>query len=227
MKALQIILPVAALLLASWTTASAATETATYTPNLGIPDNNPNGISDTHTFGSSIYSISDLQLSLNISGGYAGDYYAYLRHGDTTFAVLLNGIGRTATDSLGLAYNGINITLSSSGIGDVHSATPGSGTLTGTWQADGRNIDPLNSVDTTPRTALFDVFNGMDANGDWTLFLADTSPVAIGTLQSWSLSVTGLAVPEPSSLSLLLLGGLSGVWLSHRRKPRRPSTVPR
>ena len=223
MKSLQTVLSCAALLICSCLGLRAAsTDTATYTPNETIPDNDLNGISDTHTFTTSIESISDITISLDISGGYAGDYYAYLRHGDSTFAVLLNRIGRTGADNFGLIGSGFNITLSSTAPGDVHNATTTGGIVTGTWQPDGRNVDPLSALDTSPRTALFDVFNGMDPNGDWTLFIADTSPVGIGTLQDWSLSVTGEPVPEPASLSLLSLGGLA-VWLRyrHQRRARR------
>jgi len=219
MKFFQTALIAAALVLCSWLPASAAaiTDSATYTPNTIIPDNNLNGTSDTHTFNSSIQSISDVQISFDISGGYAGDFYAYLRHGDTTFAVLLNRIGRTAGNSFGSSDSGISLTLSSSGAADVHGASAGGGTLTGLWQADGRNVDPLSALDSSPRNSLLNVFNGMDASGDWTLFVADTSSVGIGTLQDWSLSVSGFPVPEPGSLSLVLLGiGVIGLRFSKK-----------
>src|SRR2546423_205875 len=56
-----------------------------------IPDGSLNGLSDTRTLsGISQPQISDVKVTLNLSGGYNGDLYAYLSHGSTGFAVLLN-----------------------------------------------------------------------------------------------------------------------------------------
>lgn len=205
-----------------------AADSATYTPGLVVPDNDLNGVSDTENFSSSIQSISDIQISLDISGGFDGDLYAYLRHNNTGFAVLLNRVGRTAGNSFGSTDSGFNITLSSSAASDVHGAPSGSGPLTGTWQPDGRNFDPLNSLNSTPRTALLDSFDGMAASGNWTLFVADTSPVGVATLQDWTLTVTG--VPEPSSAYLwLLILAMIGTIACRRSRPgkqqrSRPNT---
>jgi hypothetical protein len=69
-------------------------------------------------------------------------------------------------------------------------------------------IDPLDSLETTPRTNMLSVFNGMNPNGDWTLFLADQGAGETATLTGWTLTIT--AVPEPSvALCLALAGGLS------------------
>jgi len=197
----------------------AAAESATFSPGLAIPDNDANGVSDTETFSSSITSITNVQISLDISGGFNGDMYAYLRHGNTGFAILLNRVDRTAGNLFGSSDNGFNITLSSSAASDVHGASAGGGILTGTWQPDGRNIDPENALDTTARTALFDSFNGLSASGDWTLFIADTSPVGTATFQDWTLKVEG--VPEPSALCLGLLG--IGVFALRAHRTRRTS----
>jgi subtilisin-like proprotein convertase family protein len=216
-------------LLLFWCLAASAasiTDSATFNPNVTIPDNDLNGVSDTQTFSSGIQSITDVKISFDISGGYNGDYYAFLRHGDTGFAVLLNRVGRTGANSLGSLDGGFSITLSETAAGDVHGASAGGGTLLGIWQADGRNIDPLSALDTSPRNALLDVFNGMNANGDWTLFIADTSAVGIGTLQDWTLTVSGLAVPEPGAASLLALGGATA-WLSLMRKRKKHCGSPK
>src|SRR5690242_4320481 len=67
-------------------------------PNGGvIPDANPTGWSDTRNvdwngqFGSGSWNITDVNVVLNVSGGYNGDLYAYLVHG-SGFAVLLNRV---------------------------------------------------------------------------------------------------------------------------------------
>ncbi len=148
-----------------------------------------------------------MTVSLYLSGGYNGDLYAYLRHG-TDFAVLLNRAGRTASDVFGYSDSGFQITLDDTAANpDVHNYqltfNPAGGVLTGTWQADGRNVPPAGSFDNSPRTAGLGVFNTHDANGDWTLFLADVSPVGTARLDSWTLNVTGV-VPEPTAYGLAM-----------------------
>jgi subtilisin-like proprotein convertase family protein len=198
--------------------------TNTFTVNQAIPDGNPSGLSDTRTLDFSsvpqFSSLVDLTVSLNISGGFNGDYYGYLVHG-SGFAVLLNRSGRTSGNSVGYADSGFNITLSGSSANDIHNyqgvSNPGGGLLSGTWAPDGRNIDPALALDTTGRTALLSSFAGTDPSGQWTLFLADLDYGEQGQLNSWSLVVT--AVPEPSSLGLALLG--IGGMLGLRRLMRK------
>lgn len=190
--------------------AAPITDTATYSPGITIPDNNLNGVANTQIFSSAIQSITDVRVGLNISGGFDGDIYAYLTHGLSGFAVLLNRIGVSSSDIYGSYNSGFAVTLSDSAAADIHGSPANGGTLTGTWQPDGRNISPLNALDTTPRTALLDTFNGMDPNGDWTLFLADTSPVGVGTLNNWTLTVVGNTLPIPDSGNTLALFVVSG-----------------
>jgi subtilisin-like proprotein convertase family protein len=199
------------------TLASAApvlADSATYSPNVVIPDFNLNGIADTETFSTAIQSISDLTVNLQISGGYDGDFYAYLTHDGTGFAVLLNRIGVTSSSPFGSDDTGMNITLNDAAASNVHDASANGGVLTGTFKPDGRNVSPLapaGALDATPSTTPLSSFDGMDPNGSWTLFIADTSPVGIGTLESWSLNIDGTTgttgVPDSSStLGLLTIG---------------------
>ncbi len=186
---------------------------------LAIPDGNPSGVSDKRTINSGLTSISSITVSLNISGSYNGDVYAYLEHGND-LAVLLNRPGRTASDSAGYADSGFAITLSDSAAnGDIHLyqtiQVPPVGTpLTGTWQPDGRAVDPDQVVDTTSRTAFLSTFNGVDPNGNWTLYLADLSSGSPNTLNSWSLSITG--VPEPQEYLFAATLALFGFASWHR-----------
>jgi subtilisin-like proprotein convertase family protein len=138
--------------------------------------------------------ITDISVTVDISGGYNGDLYAYLSHG-AGFAVLLNRVGRNTSDPFGYSTPGLAATLVGRAAADVHryeSLTPtynASGQLTGTWGADGRNVDPSVALDTTPRTATLDEFRGLDPNGDWTLYFFDDSAGGISTLRSWSVTV--------------------------------------
>ena len=191
--------------------ANPITDSASYSLNTTIPDNNLIGVADTHAFATTILSITSVQVTLDISGGFNGDYYAYLSHGNTGFAVLLNRAGVTAANASGYADGGLNVTFSDTAAnGDIHNyqtvVNPGGGSLTGTWQPDGRNVNPQAVLNTTPRTAALNSFDGLDGGGDWTLFVADASPLGIGTLEGWSLQVTGTTglntVPETATIFL-------------------------
>lgn len=198
-------------------------------PILTIPDNDPNGVANTISLSTPITSIASLSMTLNIAGGYNGDFYAYLRHGVSGFAVLLNRAGQTGANPFGYGDSGFNVTLSDlAPNGDIHAyanvADPAGGTLTGLWQPDGRH-DSLSSA----RGAMLSSFNGLDPNGEWTLFVADLSSVGIGTLANWSLTIEGTgpsyAIPDGgstlalASAALMTLAGLNTRW--PKRAPHR------
>jgi hypothetical protein len=140
-----------------------------------------------------------------------------LQH-DSGFAVLLNRVGRTSGQPLGYGNNGFDITFSLAG-NDLHlyqNYTPsydGSGRLIGDWGADARNVDPSNVLDTDLRTAGLDSFNGVNPNGNWTLFVADLNLNGNARLEQWALNIT--VIPEPATLGLLVLGML---FLLRRRR---------
>jgi len=205
--------------------AEAGLVTVASNPNLAIPDNDPNGVADTITLSTPISSISSLSLTMQIAGGYNGDFYAYLRHGASGFAVLLNRVGQTGVNPLGYSDSGFNVTLNDfAANGDIHAyanvTDPAGGTLSGLWQPDGRH-DSLSST----RDAMLSNFNGQDPNGDWTLFVADLSSVGVGTLANWSLTIEGTpSVPDGgastlalASVALMTLIGLQVRWQAHRR----------
>ncbi len=208
--------------------------------NKSIPDNSLAGVTDSHSIASSITDIGSVTVDLNIGGlsssepAYNGDLYVYLSHG-SGLAVLLNRTGRTATDSLGYPDNGFNVTFSDAAAnGDIHpyrltlfgnNTTPVDpnyiNPLTGTWAPDGRNVSPQNVLDTTARTALLAAFEGLDANGQWSLFLADASPGGTAQLNSWSLEIA--AVPESTAAGvfagvLCVLAVIGRDLRVHRRK---------
>lgn len=200
-----------------------------------IPDGNSSGWSDTRSISGISDVITDVNVRLNISGGYNGDLYGYLVH-STGYAVLLNRAGKTSGDSFGYGDAGFNITLdgqASTYNKDIHlynAATPAptfsSGQLTGTWLEDGRNEDPADVVDTDSRTALLSSFNALSANGTWTLFLADLSAGDTSTLVSWGLDIS--VVPEPTTWALGIFGASAaagGLW--RRRQKSRPQAPAR
>lgn len=214
---------------------SACGQAFQFTPNVLIPDPLVTGLTDTRTVTTSTTAIADLNVSLVIAGdAFAsnGDYYATLTHG-SGFAVLLNRVGRRSGETGGYPDNGFNITLDDQASnGDIHVyrfslfgdhdtpvdvnyETP----LGLTWAPDGREV-PFSSVtDTSPRTANpLASFNGLDPNGSWTLFIADVSAGGSGTLVSWGLEVTPVAVPEPAGLAVVAgILTLGGAFVMRRR----------
>ena len=133
------------------------TETNSFTNlNVAIPDGNSSGLHDVRTISSAIPRLSSVRLRLRVTGEFNGDLYGYLRHirgGTTNFCVLLNRVGRTATNSAGYADAGFDVAFDYAAIaGDIHlyrtvtnllAGTP----LTGIWQPDGRRVDPDVVVD--------------------------------------------------------------------------------
>ena len=63
-------------------------------PNGGvtIPDGNASGFQNTVNLGLLPPVIQSITLTINVSGGYNGDLYAYVTHGDG-MSMLLNRVG--------------------------------------------------------------------------------------------------------------------------------------
>ena len=203
--------------------AGAVTITANATVNALIPDGDlSSGVASTITLAhSGIASITDVSVSLDVAGSPAAwnsDYYAYLTHG-SSLAILLNRVGMVnAADPNDFGYgdNGFNVTFAA-GAYNIHDyqntayALNGAGQLAGTWGPDGRNVGPLSVTDATLPTALLSSFNGLAADGGWTLFILDAAPGGVGALENWGLTVDGsgvVSVPESSSGFAGLLGGV-------------------
>ncbi len=195
-----------------------------------IPDGNFNGVQSTLTLNGLDPQLSDVNVTLTLSGGFNGDYYAFLSH-NGTISVLLNRPGVAAANSVGYPDTGFGPNASNSrftfddqATNDVHRyrsfsfSLNGTGQLTGAWQPDGRNIDPLSSgslFDSASRSSMLSGFNGMNPNGQWTLFVADMSPGGEGTLVNWGVQLT--TVPEPSVCALFGLGTVGLLIRSHRK----------
>lgn len=192
-----------------------------------IPDGNPVGVTEQFTVSGLSGSIANVQVQLDITGGFNGDLYAYLVSPLGQMAVLLNRTGVDGSNPSGYANAGFAITLDGTATSDVHFYQSGSyslvdGRLTGTWAADGRNVDPqsagsvFGSAATSAGLNLYNGVNGGDVNGTWTLFIADLSGGG-GTAVLNGSTITIMTVPEPQSW-MMLGGGLAVFVLSRLRK---------
>lgn len=226
MNTMRNLLPASLLLTAG--SASAAIITVTDPVATPVPDGFSTGVVRSLTVpgGAPILSA---EVDINISGiaagpTFLGDLYIYLNHG-TDLAVLVNRAGSRVGTPAGYGDNQpMTVTFSTLGAEDFHNyrlsltgshTNPLTGPLAGIWQPDGRAVDPAAVLDTSPRTAGLDVFNGDDPSGTWTLFAADLSSGAAHQINSWTLRLD--TIPEPGSAALTLLLTTA---LTFRRRPR-------
>ena len=199
-----------------------AIETHTFTTNRVVPDGNAAGLSDVRNVNSSITLISSVKVRLKVASEYGGDLYGYVRH-SSGFAVLLNRPGKSVANPVGYADHGFDITFQTGAPnGDIHAyqtiTTPSPGTpLTGTWEPDGRTADPSGVTDASPRSTSLTNLNGLNATGEWVLYLADLESGGTNMLTEWALEITGQAYPTvtwPQPADIVYGTALGGAQLN-------------
>ena len=193
--------------------------------NAAIPDANPTGLTSSTNLSGVIGYVSSVSVTLDITGGFNGDLYAYLVDPSGNLAVLLNRTGVGGVNAFGYGNTGFQITLDGTAANNIHGYGSSYSTnllvqVTGSWLADGRAIDPQSTpavFDGAPTGANLSLFNNLVANGQWTLFVADLSGGGQSTLVSWGLTV--VTVPEPQTWAMAV-GGLGLLLALNRRRAR-------
>ena len=107
---LSIVCLLVALAPAAWADFS-ATFNSGFANGGAIPDGSFIGMQDTRTLtGVPFNTIRDVNVRVNVSGGWNGDLYLYLTH-NSGFTVLLNRVGRATGNSFGYSDAGFNVTF--------------------------------------------------------------------------------------------------------------------
>ena len=173
--------------------------TRSFSVNEAVPD--VGELVNAQSFGVAGATVAEVSLTLQVAGtgdgGFNGDLYAALSHG-SAFSVLLNRSGKNTAGGAGYGDDGFNVTFSDSGASDIHdyrvalggnASTPVPGGPTGIWQPDGRNVDPNDVLQSSPRTAMLGTQVGQSAGGEWRLLVSDNSGGGTSQLASWGLSI--------------------------------------
>ena len=178
-------------------------DTGTLNVSAAIPDNDLSGLATSTTISGQSGTITpgSLSVTMNITGGWNGDLYAYLVNSSGGFSVLLDHIGTGTYGNAGSGFN--NVTFSAGGTTGLGTYMGNNtGPITGTWQPD----------NTSGSLGSF-----VNPNGTWTLFLADTSAGGVSTLQNWQLQMDIVAVPELETWIAAALAGVFGAfWLNRQ-----------
>ena len=189
-----------------------------------IPDGSPVGVMEQFTVSGISGSVSNLTVTLDITGGFNGDLYAYLVDPEGQLAVLLNRPGVTGTNPFGYGDEGMNITLDGLAVNNIHDygSTPGYSLNGTTWAADGRNVNPQSAggiLYSTSTSANLSLFQNTDANGVWTFFIADLAGGG-GSASLNSVILSIMTVPEPQTW-VLVGSGLAFLGLLRQRSNRQ------
>ncbi|MFO0830536.1 MAG: proprotein convertase P-domain-containing protein [Phycisphaerales bacterium] len=159
---------------------AASAQVYTSTPGLAINDNTT--ISDNISVAGGPTAITGITVSLNINHTYDGDLDIALVH-NGQFIILTTDNGGTGENFQDTLFDD----------GAAASITTGVAPFLGSYKPEGGFVG-WNGVPTPPEAVQNDTFAAwmnQDGNGTWTLIVADDAGIDVGTLNSWTLTLTG------------------------------------
>lgn len=171
-------------------------------PDLGIPDNYPEGVSHLMTIAEEGY-IHDIDVRLDISHTWVSDLSVDLKHEESGMTIRL-------IDRPGLPGN-------DSGCGDNHIAAILDDQTSLPVENECASYPQAISGIYLPEESLR-IFNNLIANSTWRLTVSDNYPADIGQLNQWCLSLAladqpwqpELPPPTPDLPNRALISGVTG-----------------
>lgn len=143
------------------------------TPNLAIPDNDPNGVTTTLNAGPSC-TMTDVDIALEVNHTWLGDLIFRVTHGAVTVAI----VDRPGVPASTFGCGG-DLACARPIVLDDEAATP----IEGFCQTS------IPAGNYGPNEALTG-FDGLDETGDWTLFVSDNAQADTGTVCAWEVRTT-------------------------------------
>ncbi|WP_435373038.1 HYR domain-containing protein [Aequorivita aurantiaca] len=139
-------------------------------PGTAIPDNNPAGVTVTMNVTDN-FSITDLDVNLNISHTFVGDVIVTIKSPAGTTAIIVDRPGRTTT-GFGCGGDNIVASLDDEAVSAVENeCAPSVPTINGSF---------------TPNNPL-SIFDGESTLGIWELIVSDNVSTDTGTINSWGI----------------------------------------
>jgi len=165
-------------------TPSGAAATLSYSNDIpqDIPDDDiSTGVSSTITVSGGATSISKVTVTLNITHTWTGDLHIYLQAPGAADGIE-NWI-ELSTENGSFGENFTNTVFDDDAATDITAITSGDAPFTGSYSPEGS----LTTLD------------GSDANGNWILHVFDDSGSDTGSLDNWTLTITGTGASSVSS----------------------------
>jgi subtilisin-like proprotein convertase family protein len=161
---------------------------ATSSPAVAIPDNNPLGVSDTLNMGAS-FSIQDVNISLDVTHTWVGDLIVTVEHLGTTVTIM-DRPGVPAS-TFGCGEDNLDIVLDDEGSGGAIEAQCSPGLSS-----------PPGYAPNNPLSA----FDGLDSAGNWTITISDNAGADTGTLNSWTVTFSELGASPCGAVGACCVG---------------------